>query len=215
MTFRFGALLCLSGLAACSHTNSETAKDPAYEGQTAQASTEPSLTDGADHTSAADGTTTTSADSTHAVADARAPVVANTKGTTGAAPAGNAPSTPTPATPPATPASDASKTAAAAPAGTPPDNTKVNKRDTNDAALTPLDQKENQTDLKITQQIRQAVMADGSLSFTAKNVKIITQNGKVTLRGPVNTAAERTAIEAAARKVAGATQIDNQLEVKK
>ncbi len=216
MTFRFGALLCLSGLAACSHTNSETAKDPAYEGQTAQASTEPSMTDGATH---ADGTTTTSADSTHAMADARDPVVANNKGTTGAAPASNAPSTPTPApapaTPPATPASDTSKTAAAAPAGTAPDNTKVNKRDTNDAALTPLDQKENQTDLKITQQIRQAVMADGSLSFTAKNVKIITQNGKVTLRGPVNTAAERTAIEAAARKVAGATQIDNQLEVKK
>ena len=39
-----------------------------------------------------------------------------------------------------------------------------------------------------------AVMADGSLSFTAKNVKIITQNGKVTLRGPVNSADERNAI---------------------
>jgi hyperosmotically inducible periplasmic protein len=91
----------------------------------------------------------------------------------------------------------------------------VNKRDTNSAALTPMDQNNNQTDLKITQQIRQAVMGDGSLSFTAKNVKIITQNGKVTLRGPVNSAQERDAIDAAARKVAGSAQVDNQLEVKK
>ncbi|HEX2874521.1 MAG TPA: BON domain-containing protein [Polyangiaceae bacterium] len=103
---------------------------------------------------------------------------------------------------------------ATAPAGTPPDNTKVNKRDTNSAAVTPMDQGNGETDLRITQQIRQAVMADGSLSFTAKNVKIITMNGSVTLRGPVNTAAERSAIEAAARKVAGA-QVDNQIEVKK
>ncbi|HYJ09854.1 MAG TPA: BON domain-containing protein, partial [Polyangiaceae bacterium] len=87
--------------------------------------------------------------------------------------------------------------------------------DRNAAAPTPMDQGQNETDLKITQQIRQAVMADGSLSFTAKNVKIITQNGKVTLRGPVNTAQERSAIEAAARKVAGTAQIDNQIEVKK
>ncbi len=95
--------------------------------------------------------------------------------------------------------------AAPVPPGTAPDNTKVNKRDTDSSALTPMDQGNGQTDLKITQQIRQAVMADGSLSFTAKNVKIITVKGKVTLRGPVNTEAERSAIEAAARKVAGAT----------
>ena len=101
----------------------------------------------------------------------------------------------------------------AAPAGTKPDNTKINKRDADSAALTPLDQGNNESDLKVTQQIRQAVMADGSLSFTAKNVKIITQNGKVTLRGPVKTAAERTSIEGAARKVAGAGMVDNQLEV--
>jgi osmotically-inducible protein OsmY len=56
-------------------------------------------------------------------------------------------------------------------------------------------------------------MRDKSLSFTAKNVKIITINGKVTLRGPVKTEAERTAIEAAARGVAGGEQVDSQLEV--
>jgi hypothetical protein len=100
-----------------------------------------------------------------------------------------------------------------APDNTKPDNTKINKRDNNSAALTPIDQGENATDLKLTQQIRQAVMADGSLSFTAKNVKIITLNKKVTLRGPVNTAAERASIEAAARKIAGAGMVDNQLEI--
>jgi osmotically-inducible protein OsmY len=94
-----------------------------------------------------------------------------------------------------------------------PDNTKRNERDRNGAALTPLDQSNNEADLKITQQIRKSVMADGSLSFTAKNVKIITQNGHVTLRGPVKTEQERSAIEAAARQVAGATAIDNQIEV--
>ncbi|HET9956632.1 MAG TPA: BON domain-containing protein [Polyangiaceae bacterium] len=57
-------------------------------------------------------------------------------------------------------------------------------------------------------------MADNSLSVLAKNVKIITAGGKVTLRGPVKTQDERSAIQAAAQKVAGVTQVDNQLEVK-
>lgn len=95
------------------------------------------------------------------------------------------------------------------------DNSRVNSRDKDSKTLTPMDQGGSESDRKITQQIRQSVMKDGSLSFTAKNVKIITINGKVTLRGPVNTAAERSAIEAAAKSAAGATQVDNQLEVKK
>jgi hypothetical protein len=93
------------------------------------------------------------------------------------------------------------------------DNTKVNERDQDKDALTPIDQSESASDLKITQEIRKAVMADGSLSFTAKNVKIITNAGKVTLRGPVKSASERAAIEAAARKVAGAGKVDNQLQI--
>ena len=104
---------------------------------------------------------------------------------------------------------------ATAPPGTAPDNTKVNTRDRNEGALTPVDQGNNQTDLKLTQEIRQAVMADDSLSFTAKNVKIIAVNGKVTLRGPVSSDQERAAIEAAAKKVAGPTNVENQIEVKK
>jgi hyperosmotically inducible periplasmic protein len=95
-----------------------------------------------------------------------------------------------------------------------PDNSRINARDKSASALTPMDQGTSEGDRKITQQIRQAVVKDGSLSFTAKNVKIITINGKVTLRGPVKTAAERSAIEAAAKNVAGAGQVDNQLDVK-
>ena len=95
-----------------------------------------------------------------------------------------------------------------------PDNSRVNARDKSGKTLTPMDQGPSEGDRKITQQIRQAVVKDGSLSFTAKNVKIITINGKVTLRGPVKTDAERSTIEAAAKNVAGASQVDNQLEVK-
>lgn len=98
---------------------------------------------------------------------------------------------------------------------TQPDNTKVNERDRGSDTLTPLDQGNGEDDLKLTQAIRQAVMADKALSFTGKNVKIITKDGKVTLRGPVKTAEERAAIEADARRAAGSAPIDNQIEVKK
>lgn len=198
MSFRLGALLCLTGMVACSH-NSETAQDPHDVDQTVVASNDASLTPASREDSTAAPATTPASDQN---AELRAPVVADSKGPS---------SKPLPAAPPV----EAPKAADSVPPGTAPDNTKVNKRDTNSLALTPMDQKENETDLKITQQIRQAVMADGSLSFTAKNVKIITQNGKVTLRGPVNTSQERSAIEAAARKVAGTAQVDNQIEVKK
>jgi osmotically-inducible protein OsmY len=91
----------------------------------------------------------------------------------------------------------------------------VNERDRDRNTLTSGDQSESDADRKLTQQIRQAVMKDKSLSFTAKNVKIITLNGKVTLRGPVNNERERSAIEAAAKQIAGAREVDNQLEIKK
>jgi len=121
------------------------------------------------------------------------------------------------AIPPAT--ANANANAAAAPVdrssapSTKPDNSKVNQRDQNSAALTPMDQGSSESDRKITQQIRQDLMKDKSLSFTAKNVKIITIDGKVTLRGPVKSDAERSAIEAAARRVTG--NVDSQLEISK
>jgi hyperosmotically inducible protein len=95
------------------------------------------------------------------------------------------------------------------------DNTKLNQRDRDERALTPMDQGSGENDVKITQQIRQAVMDDDSLSFTAKNVKIITVDGKVTLRGPVASGKERTTIGAAAKRVAGGSRVDNQLEIEK
>jgi osmotically-inducible protein OsmY len=95
------------------------------------------------------------------------------------------------------------------------DNSRVNQRDRSSAALTPMNQGGSEADRTMTQQIRQAVMRDKALSFTAKNVKIITINGKVTLRGTVKTEAERAAVEADARGIAGGEQVESQLEVSK
>jgi len=96
----------------------------------------------------------------------------------------------------------------------PADNTGRNLRDTTQGPPTSENQRENEADLKITQQIRQAVVADDSLSTIAKNVKIITQGTTVTLRGPVNNAQERDSIAAKAGQIAGVSRVDNQLEVK-
>jgi osmotically-inducible protein OsmY len=93
-----------------------------------------------------------------------------------------------------------------------PDNTGVNERDRG-ATLTPPDQQENANDLGLTQRVRQAIVADDSLSTAAHNVKIITVDGVVTLRGPVTTPEEKSTIELMARQIAGVTSVDNQLEV--
>jgi osmotically-inducible protein OsmY len=96
----------------------------------------------------------------------------------------------------------------------PADDTKKNERDRSGETKTSGDQSSSPEDLKITAAIRRAVVADDSLSTTAKNVKIITANEMVTLRGPVNTAEEKTKIEQLAQSAAGNAKIDNQLEVK-
>jgi hyperosmotically inducible periplasmic protein len=102
----------------------------------------------------------------------------------------------------------------APPAQTAPDNTGRNVRDRGGATLTPGDQSESEADRTLTQQIRQAVVADDSLSMMAKNIKIITVDGVVTLRGPVQSPREKEKIEAKAQQIAGIDRIDNQLEVK-
>lgn len=102
----------------------------------------------------------------------------------------------------------------APPAQTAPDNTGRNVRDRGGATLTPGDQSESEADRTLTQQIRQAVVADDSLSTMAKNIKIITIDGVVTLRGPVQSPREKEKIEAKAQQIAGIDRIDNQLEVK-
>ena len=103
--------------------------------------------------------------------------------------------------------------AQAPPAQTAPDNTGRNVRDRGGATLTPGDQSESETDRTLTQRIRQAVVADDALSMTAKNIKIITINGLVTLRGPVKTMEEKRTIEAKAQQIAGADKVDSQLEI--
>ena len=79
---------------------------------------------------------------------------------------------------------------------------------------TASDQSENEADRKITQQIRQAVVKDDSLSTSAQNVKIITQDGKVTLRGTVNSDSEKQKIADKAKKVSGVKNVNNLITVK-
>lgn len=93
------------------------------------------------------------------------------------------------------------------------DNSGRNVRDRNEAAKTPMDQSENEADRTITQTIRKAITSDDSLSTNAKNVKIITNDGTVTLRGPVQSEKEKADIEAKAKQVAGVKNVDNQLEI--
>ena len=94
-----------------------------------------------------------------------------------------------------------------------PDNSGRNVRDRDNQTKTPGDQSENEADRTITQNIRQAITADDSLSTNAKNVKIITNDGTVTLRGPVKSEKEKTDIEAKAKQVAGVKRVDNQIEI--
>jgi hyperosmotically inducible periplasmic protein len=94
--------------------------------------------------------------------------------------------------------------------GTAPDNTKVNKQD----QPTADQQKENTSDRETTRQIRRAIIKDKSLSTYAHNIKIITQGGMVTLKGPVRSDEEKQAIEAKAKEVAGADKVTSDLEVK-
>lgn len=208
---RIVAALCLGSIAACSQ------QQPAQHAELTPASAEaapvshpprdPAATDlGPDHTSNT-GSATTGTASHNTGTNTEPPRDADARATTGT----NANGTDAPRSNTAH-ASSAPLMPSDGPAA---DNTKRNERDRDRSAVTPVDQGNNESDLKITQQIRQAVMADKSLSFNAKNAKIITSNGKVTLRGVVATDAERTAIANAATRVVGPTQVDNLLEVKK
>jgi osmotically-inducible protein OsmY len=96
---------------------------------------------------------------------------------------------------------------------TPPDNTKVNKRDRNPGAATADQQKENTNDRDIASRIRRALMDDKGLSTYAHNVKVIAQDGHVTLKGPVRTEEEKQSVEAKAIEVAGAGHVTNQISI--
>jgi hyperosmotically inducible periplasmic protein len=95
-----------------------------------------------------------------------------------------------------------------------PDNTKMNKGDADSSQPTADQQKDNQSDRQVTRQIRQSIMKDKSLSMYAHNVKIISQNGMVTLKGPVRSDEEKQAIEQKAADIVGKDKVTSQLAVK-
>ena len=96
----------------------------------------------------------------------------------------------------------------------PADNTSVNQRDRNANEPTADQQKNNRSDRDITQQIRKAIIQDKSLSTYAHNVKVITQNGQVTLKGPVRSDEEKRAIESKATEIAGENKVTSELDIK-
>jgi hyperosmotically inducible periplasmic protein len=97
---------------------------------------------------------------------------------------------------------------------TAPDNTKVNERDRSQNEPTADQQKDNRSDRDITQQIRRSIIKDKALSTYAHNVKIVTQGGQVTLKGPVRSEDEKKAIEAKAAEVAGDGKVTSELSIK-
>ncbi len=95
-----------------------------------------------------------------------------------------------------------------------PDNTGKNQRDRNASEPTADQQKENETDRELARQIRRALVRDKSLSTYGHNVKVIAQNGVVTLKGPVNSDEEKRAIESKAAEVAGGSEkVRSEIEV--
>ena len=93
------------------------------------------------------------------------------------------------------------------------DNTGKNVRDRDDKTLTPPDQGGSASDRELTAAIRRAIVKDDSLSTNAHNVKIVTVDSIVTLRGPVKSAAEKAAVASKAEQTKGVKRVDNQLEV--
>jgi osmotically-inducible protein OsmY len=94
-----------------------------------------------------------------------------------------------------------------------PDNSAVNQQDRQKSSATADQQKQNLTDRTLTQQIRKAVMKDKSLSTYAHNVKIVSQNGVVTLKGPVRSEEEKHNVETKAAEIAGRDNIRSEMSV--
>lgn len=94
------------------------------------------------------------------------------------------------------------------------DNTAVNQRDANGEMQTPFDQSNDQSDIDLVAELRMKVLEIENLSVDGRNIKIITNQGKVVLRGPVASTAEHDHILAVVNQVAGGAKVDDQLEVK-
>ncbi|MGH9630279.1 MAG: BON domain-containing protein [Bryobacteraceae bacterium] len=94
------------------------------------------------------------------------------------------------------------------------DNTKANKRDRQTGAVTADQQKENEGDRELSANIRKALMDDKDLSMYAHNVKIVAQDGIVTLKGPVRSQDEKEAVEAKATEIAGRGKVKSLISIK-
>jgi hyperosmotically inducible protein len=93
------------------------------------------------------------------------------------------------------------------------DNTSINQRDRGHETLTPMDQSNKPSDLEMTREIRRAIVKYDDLSIDARNIKIITVDGAVTLRGPVKSEQEKADIAAKAAQLVGDSNVHNELEV--
>jgi hypothetical protein len=93
------------------------------------------------------------------------------------------------------------------------DDTALNLRDRESRTLTPFDQGKSSADTDTTAQIRKSILSENDMSVNGKNVKIITNNGRVTLRGAVKNADEKRTIGGIANRIALSENVDNQLEV--
>jgi osmotically-inducible protein OsmY len=100
------------------------------------------------------------------------------------------------------------------PPQTPPDNTKVNKRDRNPGEITADQQKETASDREVSSKIRKALTSDKSLSTYAHNIKVVSHNGTVTLKGPVHSDEEMKSIMDKATAIAGDNKVVNEMTVK-
>jgi hyperosmotically inducible periplasmic protein len=94
-----------------------------------------------------------------------------------------------------------------------PDNTKINQRARDKAEPTADQQKDNESDREMAREIRRALVTDKSLSTKAHNVKVIAQNGKVTLKGPVESEQEKQTVEAKAAEMPGQVNVTSEIEV--
>lgn len=95
-----------------------------------------------------------------------------------------------------------------------PDNTRANERDRAKSEPTADQAKNSISDRELMRNVRKALMDDKSLSTDAHNVKIIAQNGKVTLKGPVRSEEEKSTVEQKATNVAGADNVISEITVK-
>jgi hyperosmotically inducible protein len=93
------------------------------------------------------------------------------------------------------------------------DNSKINQQDRNAAEPTADQQKENSSDRELTKEIRKSLIGDKSLSTYAHNIKVIAENGKVTLKGPVRSENEKAAVLSKATQVAGKSNINDEITV--